>query len=292
MAAFKAFTSWSPAALKNSQDPAFIRPDVVHAGVFILECTDDEVFDATLVEHVGAAVDSRDEAVAPTSSSSSSDSGQASGGVSSPVGVPDRSHNIQPHESSVAVAAEYLTSSEELSESELAATIAAGSGGVPPFGDEFVNGYCVIHRADNQRGDWKAMIAYLVADLIASGRAVTSRDRKMLRSWRHKYGAVLRRNENERSRPAVVATTSSRKSSLADSSAGDEMHAPVVSEPAVEAVPNKKAKLRKEPSHGSVNVSRRCSVPLVFFYPDGPPTEGDFSSASGAMSSAGRSRCF
>ena len=155
---------------------------MVHAGVFILECTDDEIFDAAVVEHGGAAVDSRDDAVAPTSSSSSSGSGRASGGVSSPVGVSDRSHNLQPHESSVAVAVEFLAPSEELSESELlAATITARSDGVPPFG-ELVNDYCVIPRTDNQRGDWKAMIAYLV---IASGRAVTSRDRKMLRSWRH-----------------------------------------------------------------------------------------------------------
>ena len=100
------------------------RPNVVHTGVFILKRTDDEVFDAAVVEPGGAAVDSRDAAVAPTSSSSGSCSGWASGGVSSPVGVPNRSHNIQTHESSVTVTAEYLTPSEELSESELAATIA------------------------------------------------------------------------------------------------------------------------------------------------------------------------
>jgi hypothetical protein len=73
---------------------------------------------------------------------------------------------IRPHESPVAIAAEYLSSSEELFESELVASIAACSGGVP----EFVNGYCVIRRADNQCGDWKVLIAYLVADLIASSR--------------------------------------------------------------------------------------------------------------------------
>ena len=100
-------------ALKKSQDPAWTRPDVVHAGFFILECTDDEIFDASLVEHGGTAVDSCDAAIVPTSSSSSSGSGQAAGGASSLKGVPDHSHDIQPHESSVAVAAEYLTSSED-----------------------------------------------------------------------------------------------------------------------------------------------------------------------------------
>ena len=116
VAAFKAFTAWSPTALKNSQDPALTRPDVVHAGV---ECSDDEMFDAAVVDHGCAAVDSCDAAVVPTSSSSSSGSGQAAGGVSSLGGAPDRSHDIQPHESAIAVAAEYLTSLEELSESEL-----------------------------------------------------------------------------------------------------------------------------------------------------------------------------
>ena len=83
VAAFKAFTAWSPTALKNSQDPALTLPDVVHAGVFILECSDDEMFDAAVVDHGCAAVDSCDAAVVPTSSSSSSsDSDQAAGGVS------------------------------------------------------------------------------------------------------------------------------------------------------------------------------------------------------------------
>ncbi len=91
VAAFKAFTAWSPAALKNSQDPAWTRPDVVHAGVFILECIDDEIFVASVAMHGGAAVESCDAAVVPTSSSSSSGSGQAAGGVSSPVGVTDHS---------------------------------------------------------------------------------------------------------------------------------------------------------------------------------------------------------
>ena len=131
-----------------------------------MECIDDEIFVASVAMHGGAAVESCDAAVVPTSSSSSSGSGQAAGGVSSLVGVPDHSPNIQPHESPVAIAAEYPSSSEEFSESELVASIAARSGGVPLFG-EFVNGYCVIRRADNQCGDW---IAYLVADLIASSR--------------------------------------------------------------------------------------------------------------------------
>ena len=74
----------------------------------------------------------------------------------------------------------------------------------------------------------------------------------MLRSWRHNYGAVLRRSGNKRSRPAVATMMSSRKSSLVDSSADAEVHAPVAREPAGEAVPKKKAKLTKEPSEGRV----------------------------------------
>ena len=115
-----------------------------------------------------------------------------------------------------------------------------------------MNGYCVIRRTDNQRGDWKAMIAYLAADLIASGRAVISRDRDMLRSWRHNYGAALRRSGNKRSMPAVAITTSSRESNPADSSADAEVHAPVASESAIKAVPKKKTKVTKEPSAGRV----------------------------------------
>ena len=141
------------------------------------------------------------------------------------------------------------------------------------------------------------MIAYLVADLIASGRAVVYRDREMLRSWRHNYGAVLRRSGNKRSLPAVAVATSSRTSNPADSSVDAEAHASVTSESAIEAVPKKKAKVTKEPSAGRVRapavperVSHCSSVPPVLFDPDGPPTEGDFSSASGAMASAGRSR--
>ena len=94
------------------------------------------------------------------------------------------------------------------------------------------------------------MIAYLVVDLIASGRAVVSRDREMLRSWRHNYGAVLRRGGNKRSLPAVAVTTSSRTSNPADSSVDAEAHASVASESAIEAFPKKKAKVTKEPSAG------------------------------------------
>ena len=90
----------------------------------------------------------------------------------------------------------------------------------------------------------------------------------MLRSWRHNYGAVLRRSGNKRSRPAVAATTSSRKSSFADSSADAEVHAPVASESAIEAVPKKMAKVTKEPSEKKVRasavperLSQRSSVP-------------------------------
>jgi hypothetical protein len=76
------------------------------------------------------------------------------------------------------------------------------------------------------------------------------------------------------------------------------MHAPVASELAVDEVPKKKAKLTKEPSAGSrpcrsERVSQRSSVPPPppdYFNPDGSPTEGDSSSASEAMASAGRSR--
>jgi len=141
------------------------------------------------------------------------------------------------------------------------------------------------------------MIAYLVADLIASGRAVVYQDREMLRSWRHNYGAVLRRSGSKRSLPAVAVATSSRTSNPADSSVDAEAHASVTSESAIKAVPKKKAKVTKEPSAGRVRapavperVSHCSSVPPVLFDPDGPPTEGDFSSASGAMASAGRSR--
>ena len=108
-----------------------------------------------------------------------------------------------------------------------------------------MNGYCVIRRTDNQRGDWKAMIAYLAADLIASGRAVISRDRDMLRSWRHNYGAVLCRSGNKRSMPAVAIMTTSRESNPADSSADAEVHAPVASESAIKAVPKKKTKVTR-----------------------------------------------
>ena len=252
------------------------------------------MLDAAVVGHGDAAVDSCDVAVVPPSISSSCDSGQAAGTVSSFGGVPARPHDFQPHESAVAVAG--LTSSEDFSESEQAASIAARSGGVPPSG-EFVNGYCIIRRVDNQRGDWKAMIAYLVVDLIASGRAVVSRDREMLRSWRHNYGAVLRRSGNKRSLPTVAVTTSSRTSNPADSSVDAEAHASVASESAIEEVPKKKAKVTKEPSAGKLRapavperVSQRSGVPPVLFDPDGPPTEEYFLSASGAMASAGRSR--
>ena len=141
IAAFKTFTAWwSPAALRKSQDPSWTRPDVVHAGVFILGYFDNEMLDAAVVGHGDAAVDSCDVAVVPPSISSSCGSGQAAGTVSSFGGVPVRSHDFQPHESAVAVAAEYLTSSEDLSESEQVASIAARSGSVPPLG-EFVNDY-------------------------------------------------------------------------------------------------------------------------------------------------------
>ena len=104
-------------------------------------------------------------------------------------------------------------------------------------------------------------------------------------------GGMLRRRGNKRSLPAVAVATSSHTSNPA------EAHASVTSESAIEAVPKKKAKVTKEPSAGRVRapavperVSHCSSVPPVLFDPDGPPTEGDFSSASGAMASAGRSR--
>ena len=161
-----------------------------------------------------------------------------------------------------------------------------------------MNGYCVIRKAENQRGDWKAMIAVLVPDLVASGRAVTSQDREMLRSWRYNYGALLRRSGNRWSQPAVTATKSSCESRNADSFADAKVHAPIASESAVGVVPKKKAKLAKEPSAGRVRssalperVSQRSSVPPDYFNPDGPPMEGDFSSANRALASEGRSRC-
>jgi hypothetical protein len=98
IAAFKTFTAWwSPAALRSSQDPSWTRPDVVHAGVFILGYFDNEMFDAAVVGHHGdAAVDSCDVAVVPPSISSSCGSGQAAGTVSSFGGVPVRSHDFNP----------------------------------------------------------------------------------------------------------------------------------------------------------------------------------------------------
>ena len=143
------------------------------------------------------------------------------------------------------------------------------------------------------------MIADLVSDLVASDRAVTSQDREMLRSWSYNYGALLRRSGNRWSQPAAVtATKSSCESRNADSFADAKVHAPITSESAVGFVPKKKAKLAKEPSAGRVRasalperVSQRSSVPPDYFNPDGPPMEGDFSSASGAIASAGRSRC-
>ena len=111
LVAFKAFTTWSPEALKNSQDPAWIRPDAIRMGVYIMESTDDVAVDAAVLKHGGAALDSIDAAVLPTSSSG--------GGRRALGDVLDRSHSVPLHESSVAVAAEYLTPSEKLSESEL-----------------------------------------------------------------------------------------------------------------------------------------------------------------------------
>jgi hypothetical protein len=176
----------------------------------------------------------------------------------------DESSSTVVRPSALAAAQAFLAPRDERSKTEEAA---ARAGRRTPARSSREDGYMAIPKSGGTHRDWLAMIAYLVTELDVSGRAVSDQDLCQLKKWAHNHSAVLCRAAQASSDASAVEDCLPHRGSASQIARGAK----------------KRAKTSAVVTR--VEEDRILSVPVRerrgprFFYPHGPPTEGDFASA-------------